>query len=394
MIPRAITPTLLRLIPQYPAIAITGPRQSGKTTLARMVFPDFPYVSLENSDTLDFAESDTRGFLAQYSNGAVFDEAQRCPKLFSYLQQIIDEGPKHCRFVLTGSQQFGLRSHITQSLAGRVANCTLLPFTYQEWFGRDGVTKPAAEQVLFSGLYPPVLDRKLEKSTWYENYIQNYVERDVRQILSIENLRTFHLFLKMCAARCGQLLNLSALAADCGISVNTAKGWISVLEASYIIFLLQPHFKNFGKRLIKTPKLYFYDTGLVTHLLSVPDKKAMLTHAMRGPVFETFVITEVKKGRFNSGKTDNLYFWRDRAGHEVDLISEDGDILHAAEIKSGKTLTSDSFSGLQFWKTIAAQSVGTCSVVYGGNDVQERTGVQVVPWNEGEQVFVKSRLNR
>jgi uncharacterized protein len=389
MITRAISSYIKRLIPQYPVIAITGPRQSGKTTLAKAVFPDLPYVSLENLDILAFAERDTRGFLERYKDGAVFDEAQRCPPLFSYLQQIVDEGPKYCKFVLTGSQQFGLRSRITQSLAGRVANFTLLPFIYQEWFGRKGIKRPTLEHVLFSGLYPPVYDRQLEISAWYGNYVQDYIERDVRQIVNIHELRTFQLFLKMCAARCGQLLNLSGLAADCGISVNTAKGWISVLEASYIIFFLQPHFRNFGKRLIKAPKLYFYDTGLLSYLLSIQDKGAIHTHAMRGPIFESFVISEIKKHIFNTGIIDTLYFWRDRSGHEVDMVMDDGERLHAAEIKSGQTVMSDAFSGLRYFHEVAATSGGSLSLVYGGDTRQDRTDIRVIPWSEAGTLFAE-----
>jgi uncharacterized protein len=389
MITRAISSYIKRLIPQYPVIAITGPRQSGKTTLAKVVFPDLPYISLENLDVLAFAERDTRGFLERHKDGAVFDEAQRCPPLFSYLQQIVDEGPKHCRFVLTGSQQFGLRSRITQSLAGRMANFTLLPFSYQEWFGRKGIKRPTLEQVLFSGLYPPVYDRRLEISAWYGNYVQDYIERDVRQIVNIHELRTFQLFLKMCAARCGQLLNLSGLAADCGISVNTAKGWISVLEASYIIFLLHPHFRNFGKRLIKAPKLYFYDSGLLSYLLSIQDQGAIHTHAMRGPIFESFVISEIKKYIFNKGIMDTLYFWRDRSGHEVDLVMEESERLHAAEIKSGKTIMSDAFAGLRYFREITAASGGSLSLIYGGDMRQDRTDIRVIPWIEAGTLFAK-----
>jgi hypothetical protein len=300
---------------------------------------------------------------------------------------MVDEGPKQCRFVLTGSQQFDLRSRITQSLAGRVANCTLLPFTCNEWYGGNTKTNPDLEQVLFSGLYPPVHDRTLEPSTWYANYVQNYIERDVRQLVRIHELRTFQLFLRMCAARCGQLLNLSGLASDCGIAVNTAKGWISVLEASYILFLLKPHHNNFGKRLIKTAKVYFYDTGLLSYLLSIEKAESLATHSMRGPIFESFIISEFKKHLFHSGRMDALYFWRDRPGHEVDLVFEKKELLHAVEIKSGKTVSQDFFTGLETWKGIAGKQAGSLHLVYGGDTSQNRTGVQVVPWQENEKLF-------
>ncbi|MGB7566578.1 MAG: ATP-binding protein [Chitinivibrionales bacterium] len=387
MIPRACTRYLRKLAQNYPVITITGPRQSGKTTLAKAVFLDKPYASLENLDTLDFAERDTRGFLAHYKNGAIFDEAQRCPALFSYLQQIVDEGPKHCRFVLTGSQQFGLRSRITQSLAGRSANCVLLPFTYKEIFGGTGGAKPDMETVLFNGLYPPVHDRNLDPSTWYANYVENYVERDVRRLINIHELRTFQLFLKMCASRCGQLLNISGLASDCGISVNTAKGWISVLEASYIVFLLQPYFGNFGKRLIKTPKLYFYDTGILSYLLSIHNVETMATHSMRGPIFESFVVSEIKKHVFNNGNIDTLYFWRDKAGLEIDLVMEAGEILESAEIKSGKTISTDFFDGLLKWKAIAGKKAGPLTLIFGGELAQKRSDVHVISWRYAESAF-------
>jgi len=387
MIPRSCTAFLKKLARQYPVITITGPRQSGKTTLAKSVFAEKPYVSLENIDTLDFAERDTRGFLALYEKGAIFDEAQRCPALFSYLQQIVDEGPKRCRFVLTGSQQFGLRSRITQSLAGRAANCTLLPFTCREIYKKEKASYPSLEKALFTGLYPPVHDRNLDPSTWYANYVKNYIERDVRNLVNIHELRTFQLFLRMCAARCGQLLNLSGLASDCGVSVNTAKGWISVLEASYIIFLLQPHHRNFGKRLIKTPKLYFYDTGLLSWLLSIPNVDALTTHSMRGQVFESFIISELKKHVYNSGIMDTLYFWRDRAGLEVDVVKESGDSLDALEIKSAKTVTNHFFEGLLAWQNLAGKSAGEMFLAYGGGQLHKQGGILVVPWQQAEKLF-------
>lgn len=368
-----------RLVPQYPALAITGPRQSGKTTLARALFGDRPYVSLENPDQREFAESDPRTFLRGYRDGAVFDEVQRCPSLFSYLQQIIDDGPKECRFVLTGSQQFGLMSRITQSLAGRVANVTLLPFSYGEWYGAVERV-PSLEQVLSEGLYPPVLDRNLEAATWYRNYVDTYVERDVRQIANVGDLRLFHTFLKMCAARTGQLLNLSGLASDCGIAVNTAGKWLSILEASYIVHLLQPHFANFGKRLIKTPKIYFYDSGLAAYLLSIDSSETLATHAMRGPLFETYAVSELKKHFENTGKLDGLYFWRDRSGNEMDIVLEGHSGLTGVEMKSGRTVAGDWMKGILKWKSIAGTHARDLSLVYGGEREFERQGVRICSW--------------
>ncbi|MBD3315259.1 MAG: AAA family ATPase, partial [Chitinivibrionales bacterium] len=377
MIPRHSEKLIARLMPQYPVLAITGPRQSGKTTLARKLFGDRPYVSLENPDEREFAESDPRSFLKRYREGAVFDEVQRAPELLSYLQQIIDEGPKECRFVLTGSQQFGLMSQISQSLAGRVANVTLLPFSYSEWYSHKTETPPSLEEVLFKGLYPPVLDRALEPSTWYRNYAQTYVERDVRQIAAIGDLRLFHTFLRMCAARTGQLLNLSGLASDCGIAVNTAKKWLSILEAGYIIHLLQPHFANFGKRLIKTPKLYFVDPGLACYLLSVNTSTSLQTHAMRVPLFETYAVSELKKFFENTGHMGGLYFWRDRAGHEVDIVIDESTGLSATELKAGRTVASDWLKGLQKWKTIAGSTARDISLIYGGEREYERQDARI-----------------
>jgi uncharacterized protein len=378
MIRRDAERYLKKLASGYAVISITGPRQSGKTTLARMVFDDRPYVSLENPDVLEAAESDTRSFLKRYENGAVFDEAQRCPRLFSFMQEIIDRGEKKCRYVLTGSQQFGLMSKITQSLAGRVANCTLLPFSYAEWY-REKKT-PRLETVLFRGQYPPVLDRSLDPSTWHANYVRNYIERDVRQLASIQDLRTFHLFLRMCASRTGQLLNLSGLASDCGIAVNTAKSWISILEASYIIFLLQPYFDNFGKRLVKTPKLYFYDTGLCTYLLGLDNEDSLSINTARGQLFESFAIGEMKKAIFNSGAIDTLYFWRNKSGLEIDAVLEKNATLTAIEIRSGRTVSPDYFSAILSWKRVAGKTCKDMFLVYGGDEPDRREGCTVVPW--------------
>ncbi len=387
MIRRHAEPYLKRLARDYPAVAITGPRQSGKTTLTRKVFDDRPYVSLENPDEREFAESDPRGFLQRYRAGAVFDEVQRCPALFSYLQQVIDEGPRECRFILTGSQQFGLMSKITQTLAGRIASLTLLPFSYKEWYNGRLNGDLTLGHVLFQGLYPPVLDRSLEPSTWYKNYVQNYVERDLRQIAQIGDLRLFGIFLRMCAARSGSLLNLSALASDCGIAVNTAKNWISILEASYIVFLLQPHHSNFGKRLIKTPKLYFYDSGLLSYLLSIDSKETLEIHSMRGQLFETYVVSELKKLIENTGRMDRLFFWRDRTGHEVDMIIERAQRLFAVECKSGKTIAPDWLKSLLQWSEIARGEAIQLFLVYGGDEHFARQGVEIHSWRRIQEAI-------
>ncbi|MBM4311712.1 MAG: ATP-binding protein [Deltaproteobacteria bacterium] len=382
MIPRNAEHTLRQLAGGYPAVAVTGPRQSGKTTLARHVFSDKPYVSFENPDVRERAQSDFRGFLENYRRGAVFDEAQRCPELFSYLQQILDEDSTPGRFILTGSQQFGLRSGITQSLAGRVALVELLPFTLHECYGWKKPAKLNLATVLFNGLYPPVHDRKLDPHIWYANYMQSYIERDVRQMVNIRDLSSFQRFVRLCAGRNAQMMNLSDLASDCGITHNTAKAWISILEASYIVYMLQPHYENFNKRIIKTPKLYFYDTGLAAWLLGVQTPDQLGTHPLRGALFESFVVSEFVKARFNSGLRSNLFFWRDRSGNEIDLIVETGEHLQPIEIKSGQTIAGDFLSGLKKWITLSNGRAASPALIYGGREGAVQSGIRIIPWTE------------
>lgn len=381
MLPRSATPTIRELAKGYPILAVTGPRQSGKTTLARSLFSEKPYVSLEDFSEREQAQSDPRGFLERFPDGAVLDEAQRAPDLFSYLQTRVDLDGRMGLFVLTGSQQFGLLSGVSQSLAGRVALVPLLPFSLSEL--QAARQEPTSlEELLFRGLYPPIYDRSLAPSRWHANYIQTYLERDVRQLTNVQDLRTFQLFLRMCAARTGQLLNLSSLGADAGISQPTARAWISILEASYILHLVPPHHANFEKRLVKTPKLYFHDPGLAASLLDIESPKVLETHPQRGPLFETWVVSELLKARFNQGLSSNLSFWRDRSGHEVDLlVSRDGKVL-PVEVKSGRTINLDFFQGLTKWKALAGEAAGTAWLVYGGDDRQSRTAAEVVPWRK------------
>ena len=381
MINRSATLTLKKMAKGYPVITITGPRQSGKTTLARFVFAHKPYVSLEEPDQMEFAQEDPRGFLAQYPDGAILDEVQRCPALFSYIQGIVDKNKRSGLFILTGSQQFGLISKVTQSLAGRVGLLHLLPFSLGE-LKANGMAPKSLDDALFKGMYPPIYDRKLSPLSWHANYVLTYIERDVRQMVNVRDLTTFQRFVRMCAARTGQVLNLSGLANDCGITHNTAKAWLSVLEASYIIFLIKPHHRNFGKRLIKSPKLYFYDTGLAAWLLGINDAKQMSIHAMRGALFENLMISELLKGRFNKALASNLYFWRDNTGNEIDVLIEKTGTLIPVEIKSGQTVTKDYFTGLKKWLTIADATAGSPYVIYGGNEGQKRLGIEVLPWRD------------
>ncbi|MDP9122387.1 MAG: ATP-binding protein, partial [Acidobacteriota bacterium] len=365
----------------YPLVALTGPRQSGKTTLARQVFADKPYVSLEDLDERAFADSDPRGFLARFPDGAVLDEVQRCPALFSFLQTRVDADRRRGLFVLTGSQQFGLLSNISQTLAGRVAMVTLLPFSLGELQAVERA--PATlEALLFQGLYPPIHDRGLDAAIWYKNYVGSYVERDVRQMVNVRDISTFQRFVRMCAARTAQLLNLSGLAADCGITHNTAASWLSVLEASFILHRLEPYYANFGKRLVKTPKLYFVDSGLAAWLLGIQSAGQLAVHPQRGPLFETWVVAELLKARFSRGLGSNLYFWRDRSGNEVDLLIEQGATLMPVEIKSGQTVAPDFFRGIDDWRRISGQTESDAWLVFGGDREQVRGRLQVLPWRQ------------
>lgn len=381
LIPRQAEATLLQLAGEYPAVVITGPRQSGKTTLVRKAFPDKPYVSLEDLDERQLAGDDPRGFLGRYPDGAILDEVQRCPALFSYLQTRIDQVRRKGLFVLTGSQQFNLLSGISQSLAGRVALIPLLPFTLGELQAARKAPKELSE-LLLRGLYPPIYDGRQHAGIWYGNYMRTYIERDVRQIINVRDLNAFQRFVRMCAGRTGQLTNLSALASDCGVTHNTAKAWLSVLEASYILHLLQPHHRNFRKRLVKTPKLYFVDTGLACWLLGIQTPAQLASHPQRGALFETWVVGELLKARCNKGLESNLYFWRDRSGHEVDVLIEEADRLVPVEIKAGQTVARDYFRNLEQWKKLAGRVSGKAWLVYGGDKGQTRLGGEVVPWAE------------
>jgi hypothetical protein len=379
MIPRAAHNTLNEWRKFYPVIAITGPRQSGKTTLSRHAFPEKLYVSLEDPDQLESAHEDPRGFLTRFPDGAVLDEVQRCPTLFSYLQSTVDLDGRQGLFILTGSQQFGLLSKITQTLAGRAGLVHLLPFSLAELKSKKNAFH-GLDELLWKGLYPPIYDREIPPANWYANYVATYIERDVRQIINVKDLSTFRRFLRMCAARTGQLLNLASLGNDCGITHNTAKSWISVLEASYIVFLLYPYHKNFGKRLVKTPKIYFYDTGLASWLLGIQTANQLSTHPMRGALFESFTITEILKERFNYGLQSNIFFWRDNLGTEIDILIEQGEKLLAVEIKSGQTVNKDYFLSLQKWMKYSDSSPDQHYIVYGGNENYVRSGVNILSW--------------
>lgn len=386
MIPREAENILNEYLKGFPIVTITGPRQSGKTTLARNVFSEKPYVSLEDPDARQMAADDPRGFLSRVPDGAVLDEVQRAPDILSYLQTQVDKSGRMGAFLLTGSQHFGLMSGITQSLAGRTAFVELLPFSFSE-LDREGVAPSDLDTMLFTGSYPPLYDRDLTPGTWLPAYVTAYVERDVRQLLKVQELDTFQRFVRLCAGRSGQLLNLSSLATDCGITHNTAKAWVSTLEASYLLFRLRPHRANFNKRLIKSPKLYFYDTGLLCWLLGIQEAGQLATHPLRGSIFETFVVSELMKRRAHRLPNVELYFWRDSNGNEVDLLVDVAGRLMPVEIKSGQTLNRDFFAGLERWMSLAGAAAFSPTLIYGGTEITTHKGIRILNWRAAGNAF-------
>ena len=383
MIKRDAEKEIRNLAKQFKAIAVIGPRQAGKTTLVRFVFGNKPYINLENPDKQHFATEDPRGFLNNYPEGAIFDEVQRVPELFSYLQQVLDEDKTKGKFILTGSNNFLLQESISQSLAGRIAYLYLLPFTMSEL--KSDKPYDLTTQLL-KGFYPPIYDQDISFEKWYPNYIRTYIERDVRQIKNITNLNTFSRFLRLCAGRTGQLLNMSNLALETGVDNKTIDSWLGILENSFIIFRLYPHHRNFNKRVVKMPKLYFYDTGLVCALMGIHDNQQLNLHPLYGNIFETYVVSELKKNIFNNGINMNLFFWRDNIGHEIDILIEKGNSLFPVEIKSGQTITNDFFKTVEYWKKLSKTETGT--VIYSGDSMQTGSNnIRVIPWNKTNLLF-------
>ena len=362
----------------YPVLVVTGPRQSGKSTLVRHVFSDYPYVNLENLDERMMATEDPRGFLGRFKERVIIDEIQQAPGLLSYIQGIVDERKKSAQFILTGSSSLDILEGVSQSLAGRASVLRLLPLCREEIALKKSVD--SLEEALLLGGYPSIHFDGRPAFDWYQDYCHNYLERDVRRLIAVKNLGTFQLFLKMCAARCGQLVNYTSFANDCGISPNTVKEWMNILEASFILFRLPSYYKNYSKRLVKSPKLYFYDTGVACSLLGIANSADLVAHSVRGGLFESWVISELQKKYLNLHQNAPLYYWRTGKGVEVDLIVEKGERVTALEIKSGKTLSSSFFKGLDDFAQIAGKDIRSKFLIYGGDEEHQRKGSKIFSW--------------
>ncbi len=378
MIDRDIEKIMLEYASQFRSLVILGPRQSGKSTLVKKVFNQKPYVSLENPNERLLAESDPVAFLSRFPDGAILDEAQWVPHLFNYLQQIIDDADADGLFILTGSNNFMLQSNISQSLAGRVGILDLLPLSINEIYRFDD-SPTDLNELIFRGTYPEIYDKKRKPHLWYPAYIRTYVERDVRMIKNIEDSLLFTKFLRICAGRTGQLINTSAISNECGIDNRTVNSWLSILESSYVIKLLTPYYKSFNKRVIKSPKLYFYDTGLACALLNIKDSEELMYSHFKGSLVENFIIMEIQKKLVNSGSTDDLYFWRDSNNVEVDLIIDRGATVVPVEIKSSKTYNSGFTKNIEKFNSYAGASGGW--VIYDGEmEFTSQDGIEVKNW--------------
>ncbi len=379
MIKRIASKRLKYLVSMFKVVAITGPRQSGKTTLVKSVFPDKPYITLENPDNRQFALDDPRGFLNQFPEGAILDEVQRTPLLFSYLQEIIDNNARSGQFILTGSNNFLLNEQITQSLAGRVGYLNLFPFSLQEI--QEYKLSYSEDDFILNGFYPPVYDQKIDIGEWIPGYIRTYVERDVRQLKNISDLLIFEKFMRLLAGRTGQELNYTSLSVEAGVDVKTIQSWLSILVSSYIVFLLPPFYKNFNKTIVKRPKLYFYDTAVACSLLGIRKIEHLTSHPLRGALFECLIFSELIKQKNNLGNTDALYYWRDKTGREIDLIIDKTNYFIPVEIKSGKTVHDTFFKGIRYWKKLSGVKEG--KVIYAGDTDQKRSeGIDVISWKK------------
>lgn len=385
MIPRVAERRLKEIAKYFPVVSLNGPRQSGKTTLIKACFPDLDYVSLEDPDNRLMAEEDPRNFLGNHPDGAIFDEVQRTPQLFSYIQEVVDNRPE-IKFILSGSQNFLLTENITQSLAGRTGLLTLLPLSMEE-LKADNLLPDSPEEMIYNGFYPRIYDKNIPAGIFYSNYLSTYVERDVRLIKNIGDLGLFSKFMKLCAGRAGQLLNYSNLANDTGVSVNTVKTWISILEASYIVFTLPPYHKNFNKRLIKSPKLYFYDTGLLCQLLQISSPEQLNMHFNRGGIFENLCLLEIKKQYTSRGANPQLAFWKNNQGKEIDIILETDQKTKAMEVKSAKTYASRFTENLAYWQKLSNEDPNNSYVLYAGDMERKVKNATLVPWNKIDEML-------
>ena len=378
-IPRQIAPIIKAQQTKFPVLAVTGPRQSGKTTLLKELFSDYRYVTLENPNTRSFALEDPVAFLNQYDQKVILDEVQRAPALFSYIQSRVDESKIMGQYILSGSQNFHLLNSITQTLAGRVALFKLLPLDFTE-LKRGGLLADSYTQTSIKGSYPAIFDRDIDPVVFYANYIQTYIEKDVTELMNIRDLKLFRTFLGLCAGRAGQLLNFSALANECDISHNTAKAWLSILESSYIIFLLQPYHQNFNKRLVKSPKLYFYDTGLLNHLLGIRTAEELEENRLKGHIFENMILAEYQKKNHHLYLHQDYYFWQDSNAHEVDLLMTKGQGFSIFEIKATQTISTGLFKEMDRFEEIAAPAEVNKTLIYGGAENEKRTKYNVLSW--------------
>ena len=378
---RQITHIIKKQQSKFPILALTGPRQSGKTTLLKELFKDYRYISLENPDIRAFATDDPNGFLKEYSENVILDEVQRVPSLFSYIQTKVDESKKMGQYILSGSQNFHLLNSITQTLAGRVALFKLLPLDFEELKAAELLEDDYA-QALFKGFYPAIFDRDIDPKVFYTNYIQTYVEKDVTELLNVKDLKAFRTFLGLCAGRAGQLLNISALANDCNISQPTAKAWLSILESSYLIFLLQPYHQNFNKRLVKSPKLYFYDTGLLSYLLGIRSADEMILNRLKGSLFENLILAELQKKNYHQYTHLDYYFWQDSNGNEIDILLKNYKGFDVFEIKATETISTELFKQMDRFAELAAPEEVKKTLIYGGRQNQNRSKYQVQSWKD------------
>ena len=393
MIKRQLSEWLKKNISYYPILSLTGPRQSGKTTILKETFPEYKYISLEDLDHLEFSKEDPKSFLETYNSHVIFDEIQQAPHLFSYIQTVVDEQKINGRFILSGSQQFLLNEKISQSLAGRTSLFTLLPFSTSElisrvpqtiWFDKtiQNFKKPKQKlnEILFNGMYPRLHDQNIPANKFYRDYVNTYVTKDVRTLLNIGDLRQFQVFLRLVAARCGQRVNLTSLGNDAGIDHTTVKRWLSVLEASYIIHLISPYYNNFNKRLVKSPKIYFIDTGLLCYLLRIKTPTDLYYNALFGGIFESFVFSEIYKAFAHADEESPLYFWQDKTGNEVDLLIDQGETAMPIEIKASQTIKANFLKNINYWLNLKNNKQKNGYLIYGGSEWQKRNNIDVIPW--------------